>query len=153
METVTDVTPEWWLIFALLLALVALLVIYNRHIVAEKDEWRRIAKGYHVAAAPMLQTIAGDAPPPPSAGVARRLYLRSLKHMLSTGLSMNELNALISDMGLQPDDIPGETISDRARQLVDYADRRRIVGEMVQVLKDTRPDLFNRDEASRVITA
>lgn len=141
-------TAEWGLIVALGLALTALAVYLVRHLIDERDEWRRIAKGYQVATEPMLKILEGDAPPPPSAAVARRVYLRSLRHMLTTGLSMSEMDILISDMGLQPDDIAGTTLSDRARELVAFTDRRRVVGEMVQVLKETRPELFQHDEAT-----
>lgn len=141
-------TPEWALITALGIALTALAVYLVRHLIDERDEWRRIAKGYQVATEPMLRILEGDAPPPPSAGIARRVYLRSLRHMLETGLSMSDMDSLIFDMGLKPDDIAGDTISARARELIIYTDRRRIVGELVQVLKETRRELFTRDEAT-----
>lgn len=62
-----------------------------------------------------------------------------LRTALVGAFSIAELNQLAMDAGILPDDIPGDTISERAGELVAIANRRRIMSKLQATIRQARP--------------
>jgi hypothetical protein len=65
-----------------------------------------------------------------------------LRQRMKPSFSMDELNILINDLDIDPDDIKGETKSNKIRELIDYLIRRGKLPELIKLLLRERP---NRD--------
>lgn len=53
--------------------------------------------------------------------------------------SLNEIDTLALSAGVRPDDVGGETIDDRARELVLIADRRSTLPALMRAIREARP--------------
>jgi hypothetical protein len=73
------------------------------------------------------QHITATAPTGPSTVVPGR---RQLNQRLIKSFSLDELNDLIFELGLSPDDIAGNTVRAKARELVLYCERRDRLGDL-----------------------
>jgi hypothetical protein len=68
-----------------------------------------------------------------------------LKEILATKFNDSELRDLYYDLNVDYDDVPGETKSDKARELVAYFDRHRPGGAstLAEYVRDKRPYAFD----------
>ena len=73
--------------------------------------------------------------------MSRQETLTNLRKILASRLSQGELETLCFDLGIDFDDLPGETKSDKARELIEYIDNRDQISRLIEVLKLQRPDI------------
>lgn len=66
--------------------------------------------------------------------------LTELAKDIERRFSAEELDTLAFDVGIRPDSLPGETLPERARQLVMALDRRNRLSTLVAEVKRQRPD-------------
>jgi tetratricopeptide (TPR) repeat protein len=57
---------------------------------------------------------------------------------------LEELRTLCFDLGANYDDLPGETLSGKARELILWAGRERQLEKLLAALRESRPDVFDR---------
>ena len=67
--------------------------------------------------------------------------LTDLRIILTSKFNQSELKNLCFDLGIDYDDLPGETKSDKARELIEYLDNRDQISRLIEVLKSRRPDI------------
>jgi hypothetical protein len=77
----------------------------------------------------------------PDAQVSRRQYLVRLRQILATRFDAGELNTLCFDLGVDYDDLPGESRADKARELIGYLERCGRVSDLVELGRERRPDI------------
>lgn len=81
-----------------------------------------------------VDAVSGESTP-------RRRYLARLRRILETRFDEGELRTLCSDLGIDYDDLPAVGRANKARELVDYLDRRDRISELVEIGKELRPDV------------
>lgn len=64
-----------------------------------------------------------------------------LARTLSSRFSMDELEELLFALGINPDNLEGETLSAKARELVKYYRRRQNMAELIEMGKSLRPGI------------
>jgi hypothetical protein len=64
-----------------------------------------------------------------------------LRRLIVERYSLSELQTLCFDLGVNYDDLPGEALSDKARELILKMGRRRRLDQLLTVLAQSRPDL------------
>ena len=67
--------------------------------------------------------------------------LTMLRQLLVERFSQGELRTLCFDLGLDYDDLPGQGKADKARELLEYLDHRCAVQRLVEVGRQSRPDI------------
>jgi hypothetical protein len=67
--------------------------------------------------------------------------LAKLRQMLATQFSEEELRTLCFDLGVDYDDLRGESKTDKARELILYLEHRVRLADLINVGKRLRPDL------------
>jgi len=67
--------------------------------------------------------------------------LTQLREILATRFNESELRTLCFDLDVEYDDLPGEGISDKARELVAYLERHGRISELVTIVQQKRPDV------------
>jgi hypothetical protein len=72
----------------------------------------------------------------------------ALLNILTTRLSAGELQTLCFDLDIDYDDLSGGAKSDKARELIQYLERRGRLPELVPQLRRSRPDIFPQDQPS-----
>lgn len=60
---------------------------------------------------------------------------------ISQGFNLSELKGLCFDLGLDYENIPGETKESKARELVLYCDRRSMLPDLIAAIRKARPNL------------
>ncbi len=65
--------------------------------------------------------------------------LRRLRQRLVTGFNLPELDDLIFELGIAPDEIAGQTRSAKARELVSYCQRNERLGDLEATVNRLRP--------------
>jgi len=63
----------------------------------------------------------------------------ALISQIANHFSLEELDELAFESGINPEMIAGETISERARELVSYAERRGSLGDVIRTCQIKRP--------------
>ncbi len=76
-------------------------------------------------------------PPAKRPGRAGR-DLAALRKKIATTFSLREIGDLAFDLGVDPDEVPGETATDRARALVSYFQDRGQLDELVALCREKR---------------
>jgi hypothetical protein len=71
----------------------------------------------------------------------KQKYLNNLINMLSASFNKSELNTLISKLGVNQDDISGQTIGEKASQLIRYLNQRNTIADLIEVCKNDRPNI------------
>lgn len=71
--------------------------------------------------------------------IDRHKYLSNLRKTIVERFNEGELQTLCFDLGLDYDDLPGVAKSDKARELVEYLDRRGLLNKLLQLVKELRP--------------
>lgn len=96
----------------------------------EIELWRELAglrgeqlAGMHVEPATMAQ--------------AESIY--DTANDLAARFSIGELDTLMLAIDIKPDEIGGNTIGERARELVLAADRRGLLGSLIRAMRKERP--------------
>jgi hypothetical protein len=64
-----------------------------------------------------------------------------LRRILTAGFDMSELRVLCFDVGIDHEDLPGETKADMARELVAYCVRHGRISKLVETGRRLRPDI------------
>lgn len=64
-----------------------------------------------------------------------------LRRTLTAGFDMSELRVLCFDVGIDHEDLPGETKADMARELVAYCVRHGQISKLVETGRRLRPDI------------
>jgi hypothetical protein len=64
-----------------------------------------------------------------------------LRRTLAAGFDMSELRVLCFDVGIDHEDLPGETKADMARELVAYCIRHGRISKLVETGRRLRPDI------------
>jgi tetratricopeptide (TPR) repeat protein/LysM repeat protein len=70
---------------------------------------------------------------------------RQLWRLLSVYFNESELRTLCSDLRVDYDDLPGEGIEDKARELIAYFDHRARIPELIEVCRRLRPNVEWRE--------
>lgn len=92
--------------------------------------------------------IASDTPPPAETKLTFRTRRNTrLRIILEQKFNLSELNTLITDLGLNPDNFP-EILRDRARELVAECDRHGRIKALMNQIKQERPNINWEDEIS-----
>ncbi len=68
-------------------------------------------------------------------------YLTQVRQLLNEGLNKSELSDLCFDLHIEYDNLPGESKSDKARELVSYCVRRSRMPDLIACGKQLHPDL------------
>ena len=77
----------------------------------------------------------------PFTGMSNRAAVRSnLQHMLHQLFDTAELNALAFNLGIQNDDLKGETLAARVQELVLHCERRSLVNKLLELCRQERPE-------------
>lgn len=71
----------------------------------------------------------------------RRKYLIKLRQRLSTYFSEGELKTLCFDLGIDYDDLPDNGRENKARELIQYFERRSRIPELVEACQGQRPQV------------
>ena len=71
----------------------------------------------------------------------RRKYLTKLRQRLGTYFSEGELKTLCFDLGIDYDSLPDTGLENKARELVQYLERRSRVPELVEACQERRPQV------------
>lgn len=122
------------LVTALVIVIYMMLVTYIVMLRDENARWRRLAlRGQGVQDA-LIDVVEETA--------ARRRYLSDLRKLLAAHLSDDELESVIYDLGVDDGDIQADTRQGRARELLEWLDRRGRVSELVTLLRVQRPDMW-----------
>ncbi len=67
-----------------------------------------------------------------------------LHRFIITHYDRKEFRTLCFDLDVEYDDLGGEGRSDKARELVRHVERRRQLPQLSNLLRQTRPDLFEQ---------
>jgi hypothetical protein len=70
-----------------------------------------------------------------------RVDVAELRQLLARRFSLGELRDLCFDLGVDYDDLPAEGKAEKARELVAYLERRERISELVEMLRERRPDV------------
>jgi len=73
--------------------------------------------------------------------IAQHESRSSLRQLLIARFDEGELETLCFDLGIDYDDLAGESKADKVRELLEYLVRRNALPELVRVGKATRPDI------------
>lgn len=87
---------------------------------------------------------AAGAPPPElkTTAAAPATAPSQLRQLLAERLSAEELRTACFDLGIDPDDLPGESKGAKARELIAYLTRRGALDRLLQWLRANRPDVY-----------
>ena len=61
--------------------------------------------------------------------------------------SIDEIDAMAMDLGLNVDDIPGKTLTERARNVTSAMDRRNGLVALVKRMRELRPEMASSDSS------
>jgi hypothetical protein len=86
-------------------------------------------------------------------GARQQQYLTRLRQVLDGRFGVGELRTFCFDLGIDYDDLPGESKADKARELVSYVERHDRLSDLVALGKTRRPDISWDDLSAAVITA
>lgn len=78
--------------------------------------------------------------PTPAKRPSRAHDLAALRKKIVIAFSLREIGDLAFELGADPDEVPGETATDRARVLVTYFQDRGRLEELVALCREKRPD-------------
>jgi hypothetical protein len=79
-------------------------------------------------------------------------YLTGLRQVLDGRFGVGELRTFCFDLGIDYDDLPGESKADKARELVSYVERHGRLSDLVALGKARRPDIPWGDPSAAVST-
>jgi hypothetical protein len=68
-------------------------------------------------------------------------YRTQLRQLLSRHFDESELQTLCFDLGVDYDNLPGDGKAEKARELIEYLERRGRIQELIDVGKKLRPDV------------
>lgn len=71
---------------------------------------------------------------------AERTGRGAMAEMLTRHFSLGELNQMAFDLAVNGDEIPGTTRGEKARELIAYCERRGLLGEMISLCRERRPN-------------
>lgn len=74
-------------------------------------------------------------------GARQQQYLTMLRQVLDERFGAGELRTFCFDLGIDYDDLPGESKADKARELVSYVERHGRLSHLVALGKARRPDI------------
>jgi hypothetical protein len=63
----------------------------------------------------------------------------ALRRFLISAFSDSELNDLCFDLGVDYENLPGQTKGDKARELIRYAERHRLLNQLIGMSRKLRP--------------
>jgi hypothetical protein len=87
-------------------------------------------------------SVVGSAAPPANApDLAPSPEATRLRHILKSRLTLEELRTVCFDLGVNFDDLGGEGLDGRARQLVLFLQKRNALPRLVEWLRRERPDV------------
>lgn len=72
--------------------------------------------------------------------VERGGTMAALRKKIVSAFSLREIGDLAFELGISPDEVAGDTASDRARALVTYLQDRDRLGELVALCREKRPN-------------
>ncbi len=76
--------------------------------------------------------------------------LARLRKQLSISFNKSELRNLCFDLDVLYENLPGDTIDDKARELVDYCNRHDLLPKLVELCRELRPHTSWSDELESV---
>ena len=79
--------------------------------------------------------------PAESAPVSERLNLTPLRQQINHAFNLEELHTLSFDLGIDFDDLAGQTKSAKVVSLLEYAQRHQLLPALLQALTDARPNV------------
>jgi Effector-associated domain 7 len=82
----------------------------------------------------------GQTPAAQTSAVAPTIDRVTLRNILVSRFSDNELRDLVFDLGEDYENLPGEGKAAKARELVAFAERRGRTSELVALIRHLRPD-------------
>jgi DNA-binding response OmpR family regulator len=80
-------------------------------------------------------------------------HLGKLREQLTQRLSLSEVQSLCFDLGVDYDDLRGETKADKIREFIDYLQRRRSLPELLSRGRELRSDISWEEFSSSVSNA
>lgn len=125
-------------IAALVLVIFGLLGIYILSLRDELARWRRMALTGQGVQEQLINVVEETAD--------RRRYLTDLRRRLVAHLSEDELDTLIFDLGVEDGAIQAATKQGKARELLEWLERRGRVSELVKLLRVQRPDMWQQTD-------
>ncbi len=79
------------------------------------------------------------------------IELRSLRQVLAEQFSADELATLAFDLGLNVEELPGEGLGGRAREMVRWFEQRGRLGELAAEVRRQRPQVQFRFSRRRIV--
>ncbi len=71
-----------------------------------------------------------------------QLSFRSrIRELINGHFNEGELRSLVFDLGIDYDNLPGNTKDDKARELIRYCETRNMIGELLNGIKRERPEI------------
>lgn len=86
-------------------------------------------------------TPATSVAPTPPAAAGAPLSATQLRQLLTERLNLEELRTACFDLGIDPDNLAGDSKSARVRELISYLERRRETARLYEWLHQNRPDI------------
>ena len=78
---------------------------------------------------------------PPHGVMSQRVNSRAaLMLKIYHGFSIQEINDLAFQLGINPEELSGDTVKARARELVSIAGRRGVMTDLLALVREERPD-------------
>lgn len=74
--------------------------------------------------------------------------MRALRFLLSRAFDLSELRILVSDLGVDWDNIPGRIKDERIVELLWFMERRQSLGRLIAVVNQERPNLLSTFDPS-----
>jgi hypothetical protein len=65
----------------------------------------------------------------------------TVRNQMARAFDLSELKTLCFDLNINYQDLPGETLNDKIRELLKYCFRRDRISHLISVLKKTRPNI------------
>jgi hypothetical protein len=72
---------------------------------------------------------------------ATQLPASQLRQLLAERFDNEELQTICFDLGIDPDNLPGQAKSARARELISYLERRNQLGKLYTWIRQHRIDI------------
>lgn len=120
---------------------------------AKNDDWQKYAAD--VAAAFTISFVYDQLTSDTARSIPRERHLpkhevgvdmRALRFLLGRAFDLSELRVLVSDLGIDWDNIPGRIKDERIVELIWYMERRQSLSSLISLVNEERPNLLETFE-------
>lgn len=91
----------------------------------------------------LRRELLAEASDPPDPGESPfEVNATTLRDALAARFSLSEIETLCFDLGIDDEDVPGTTKSEKARELVRYMERRGRLSDLIAAIRKARPNVI-----------